>query len=300
MASRQMIHEMEVRLNTFLRTLISHPTFGQHELLWEFILIQDMSQHQCIERSRRKLESRKEFQYEDFTLYGPADLESIEVFFDHARQETQKISSSLERLARIIGQLRNKYLNLAEAVKIFDERFSQVQFLRPIYDQVLKRDYVLSQSIQPLGFSVFSLEILAAASTSDSVLSALDRPVAMIQQLKQQDSILINSRALLAKLTAKSGWPLGMFEEKRERDINAVRDRIYHTQNEVERLSNDVKYAHISLASELGGFHTSQGAELHRLIQTFTQRMIEHEKERLNYLERLAATTRRFTASHHP
>ncbi|VVT57886.1 uncharacterized protein SAPINGB_P005929 [Magnusiomyces paraingens] len=60
----QLFHEIQTRLNVFLRTLMAHPTFGAHELLWEFVLVQDISRDSVIERCRRKLQNAQESQME--------------------------------------------------------------------------------------------------------------------------------------------------------------------------------------------------------------------------------------------
>jgi hypothetical protein len=285
--SRQIIHQIEIQLTAFLRTLMSHPTFSTHELLWEFMLVQDLSRQQCIDRCRGKLESKKELQYEDFIVYTSGDLEAIEVFLTHAAEETGRVSLGLQKVARIVLLLQNNMFDMAESLEIFDEKLAEVEFLKPVYEHVLQRDFLSASTVQDHALTIFAHEMISTVGMSEAVLTALSQPIGLIHELKREEALLAKSQATLVKLNGKNGWPLGMFEEKRERDIKGAQDRVYTAQNTIRRLSNDIKYAHISLASELGGFHRAQQGELERAIEAYTMGMIRAEKERLQRLQRL-------------
>lgn len=47
-----------------------HPTFANHELLWEFVLVQDIEKESVIERCRRKLQNQQEHQMEKEEWWG--------------------------------------------------------------------------------------------------------------------------------------------------------------------------------------------------------------------------------------
>jgi hypothetical protein len=284
--SRQVIQEECLRLNAFIRALTNHPTFANHELLWEFLLVQDMSQQQSIERCRRKLESKRELQFEDITVYNSPDLDLIDVFFNHARNETQVLQFQLQRLARFLLRLENKSLDYTSAYRILESKLDAVEFFKPLR-QVLKPDFELAYSVADQSLKKLVLAMTSTASTSDVVIGALTQPLSLIQQLKAQELSLIRARATLDKLSNRGSWPLGMFEDKRLRDIKQTEDSIYITQNEIQRLSTDIKYSHITLATELGGFHRSQEHELFHAIKEFAETKLQAERERLQRLTRL-------------
>lgn len=269
-----------------------HPTFAEHELLWEFLLVQDLSQQQSIERCRRKLESKRELQFEDLTVYTVGDLELIEVFFNHARAETRLLQSQLTKLVRHLIKLKNKSFDCSSAYKILDAKLGQVEFLK-LFGSVMKPHFELTYTTYDNAMENLVIDMTSTVSTSDVMLFSLTQPLSLIQQLKAQELSLIRGRATLSKLSNKNSWPLGMFEDKRHRDIKQTEDSIYITQNEIQRLSNDIKYSHVTLAMELGGFHQSQEREVYRAIEEFTMTKIRAEKERLQRLLRLQRNIQR-------
>lgn len=284
--SREVIREVRVRLNSFLRILLTHPTFSSHELLWEFLLIQDFSKSQSIDRCRRKLESSRELQYDNIIVYDHTDLNIIKVFFQHAITEVEAIHTVLSHLTRVLLFVRAKMQDYSDSYDIFDRKLYEVNFLSKDYS-VINPDFKYAFSNMQQHFINFSYNILNVTNTSNSVISTLSQPLALISQLEQQLNVSVKNHNSLEKLNGKSGWMLGMFEEKRFRDIRQTEDKIYLTQNEIRRLSSDIKHAHIVSAYELGGFYTVQEAELRRIIKDFSSSMIRDHRERFNRLKRV-------------
>lgn len=284
--SRQIIHEVQFQLNSFLRVLLTHPTFNNHELLWEFLLIQDFSKSQSVERCRKKLESKKELNYDDVIVYNPGDLELIEVFFKHACEETERLHGGLKKLSTAIICLKNKLNDLAESNSIFWEKIFEVQFLSSQF-VVGKNDFELAYNIHGTSTLNFEYNTCALTNTAGSVITALHQPMGMISQLEQVNSQLYKNQGLLERLNNKNTWPMGMFEDKRDRDVKDTEEKIYNNHREIRRLSSDIKSSHIISASELGGFYNVQEAELKRTIEEFTIGMIKSEKEKFQRLERL-------------
>ncbi|CAN6603419.1 hypothetical protein TRVA0_002S02652 [Trichomonascus vanleenenianus] len=299
--SRQVIYETRVRLNMFLRILLAHPTFAAHELLWEFLLIQDLEKQQVIDRCRGKLESRKELQYEDITVYNSGDLELIKIFFDHASEETSRVSGSVNRLAKSVLAMMNKTYDYFEAHEIFWEKLRDIPFLvcpgiNSPSDVESTNDIELTFSVQDKTLSRFSYNVSGMASTARSVVTSLAQPMGLIYQLEAQESAFQKLKEALEKLNNKSSWPMGMFEEKKERSVKETQDKIYICQSEIQRLSSDIKAAHIASASELGGFYQVQEQELRTILKDFTEGMIKSQKERLQRLTRLQDKFKRFAS----
>lgn len=116
----QLFHEIQTRLNCFLRTLLMHPTFAQHELLWEFILVQDLSKDSIIERCRRKLQSHQETQMEreddsddsrekikpEFFFYRSEELDPILYFMQYAHEQLSKLARTAETISKNIQKIK--------------------------------------------------------------------------------------------------------------------------------------------------------------------------------------------------
>lgn len=291
--SRQIIHEVQARLNAFLRVLLTHPTYSGHELLWEFILIQDFSKSQSVERCRKKLENKKEANYEDSIVYHRGDLELIEIFFRHACDETERLNNALCRLSLCIINLQNKYNDLSQANYILGKKLFEVKFLANEYkDKIaLETDFKLTYRNEDKAIQDFGYNMSALTNTAGSVITALHQPMGMISQLENVNSQLYKNQLALERLNNKNAWPLGIFEDKRDRDIRETEDRIYLNQSEIRRLSSDIKSSHITSASELGGFYNVQEAEIRRSVEELTHGIIKAEREKLSRLKRLSAKT---------
>lgn len=286
--SRQVMHEIQSRLNAFLRIMMSHPTFSSHELLWEFLLIQEFSKDTNKDRCKRKLESEKDKQYNDLTVYNKGDLELVKTFFQHATRETKKVYETLAKLSTCSLKFKAKLQDLSDSHKVFSDKLTQVEFFHETFENSVAPYYNLANSIHGVrSLSTFCYDLSNMTTTTQSVIAALSHPLTLIEQLETQESTVYKLQLSLEKLNSKTSWPMGMFEEKRERDVKDAQDRIYVGQNDIRRLSSDIKYSHIVAASELGGFYIAQEEELKRVVGNFAQAQIRTGQERLMRLERL-------------
>ena len=189
-------------------------------------------------------------------------------------------------MVRHLLRLQNKMLDYTNAYKILDNKLGQLEFFKP-FNAIMNPHFELSYTVFDSAIDNLVSDMTSTATTSDVVIAALTQPLSLIQQLKAQELSLVRGRTTLSKLSNTNSWPLGMFEDKRQRDIKQTEDTIYITQNEIQRLSNDIKYSHVTLAVELGGFHQSQEREVVRAVKEFTITKIQAEKERLQRLLRL-------------
>lgn len=102
--SRAVLRDIQLRLNTFLSILMSHSTFATHEMLWEFILVPDISSEQMEQRSKLKAEARIETVRDE---YEPVeDLRAVEQFVDHAREMVRSVNYSTKSVTRRANALR--------------------------------------------------------------------------------------------------------------------------------------------------------------------------------------------------
>ena len=103
--SRAVLHDIQVRLDKFLRIMLAHSTFSTHELLWEFILVPEIQPEMMAERSLKKADIRAEKVKEE---YGPVeDVRTVELFVSHARDSIRGVNHSTKSVTRRVNSIRN-------------------------------------------------------------------------------------------------------------------------------------------------------------------------------------------------
>lgn len=285
----QLFHEIQIKLSTFLKVLTLHPTFVNHELLWEFLLVQDITRDNIIERCRRKLENQRELQLEDPAVYSSTELNLIEIFFTHAWKEISSLSQASHVLHQVMIKLAAKVEDYNTAYRLLSEMFSKMNHVRGNmkYDRLSQKIFVLASLSPEYVYNEFSVSLLSISGLIDSVLTTLQRPLASIKHLREKSQDLNSAREALEKLSAKNVWPMAVFEEKRAKDIQELNDKIYLCQNEISRLNNDVKNHHVTLASEIGTVYSIHENIMRGMIKSFSGRLIQSQKVSLERLQRI-------------
>lgn len=103
--SKAVLHDLQVRLDRFLKIMLAHSTFSTHELLWEFILFPEVQPEMMEERSRKKAETRGENIKEQ---YEPVeDVHEVESFVGHAREALRGVNHSTKSILRRVSNIRN-------------------------------------------------------------------------------------------------------------------------------------------------------------------------------------------------
>lgn len=478
----QLFNDVQIRLNVFLRALTMHPTFANHELLWEFVLVQDIEKESVIERCRRKLQNQQEYQIEKEEWWGssfhgttsksrsssisspsdrqitndekksdeprvnpPAqnssdpmrkssittslpilngeavsevlnpiksvtkkvslrnilggrasnstntpessdvdsqslvvpkpsnipipsnntnlnyslalprsptvgsnnqhnrdvsigstrstssssssnifffranDLEPIHYFIQYAHEQltklassTQKMCEGMQRITTTIDSCNQSVemaMDIARKLNLVNDSLTSSFHPKPVplfakYSssidekakdtktnvsevdfQYLQKAALLGSKISSVPYSDFSVGLHALSTVVSSASATLETPIGLIHQLKDREMTLSALHRTLEKTSGKNIWPLGIFEEKRVKDINDANDKIYLCQNEINRISTDIHRYHETLASEIGALYTIHEEELKRQIGRFVGRVIQDGKTRLKRLE---------------
>ena len=111
--SRAVLHDIQVRLDKFLKTMLNHSTFATHELLWEFILMPEIQPDMMAERSLKKSEIRQENISED---YSPIeDVRDVELFVTHARESVRPVNHNMKSIIRRVASIRNMSRGMAQS-----------------------------------------------------------------------------------------------------------------------------------------------------------------------------------------
>src|SRR5271170_7978707 len=95
--ARSALHFLEHQLDSFLSTLLRHPTVANHELLWEFFMVTDLRKDLIIERSKSKVENMTPAWEEEMPL---EETSASEMFFDHARAQVDQLRHSYQVVGR--------------------------------------------------------------------------------------------------------------------------------------------------------------------------------------------------------
>lgn len=102
--SRAVLRDIQIRLDGFLRVLLSHPTFSTHEMLWEFLLVPDIQQEKMAERSKLKAEALGDRVREEFEPVE--DVGDVERFVNHAREMVRSVNYALKSVIRRTNAMR--------------------------------------------------------------------------------------------------------------------------------------------------------------------------------------------------
>jgi PX domain len=95
--ARSVLHFLEKQLDSFLVTLLRHPTVATHELLWEFFMVADLRRDLIIDRSKSKVENMTPA----WDMETPLDDTSgLEIFFDHARGQVDRLRHAYQVVGR--------------------------------------------------------------------------------------------------------------------------------------------------------------------------------------------------------
>lgn len=103
--SRAALQDIQIRLDRFLKIMLSHSTFSTHELLWEFILFPEIQPDMMAERSRKKAEIRSENIRDE---YEPIDdVKDVESFVGYARETLRPVHHSTRSVLRRVTSIQN-------------------------------------------------------------------------------------------------------------------------------------------------------------------------------------------------
>lgn len=134
--SRSVLRDLQLRVDCFLKTLLTHSTFSTHELLWEFFLVPDLQQELMIERSKKKAEARMERIKEDFTPVE--DIRDVEMFVSFAKDSVRSINYACRSVTRRATALR---------YSLFGKSFAYTRGVGPTTDSRVDRSFRYIQTL---------------------------------------------------------------------------------------------------------------------------------------------------------
>ncbi|KAF5116762.1 hypothetical protein DV495_003620 [Geotrichum candidum] len=259
---------------------------------------QDIRRDSIIERCRRKLENARESQMEQQPqqlIFTSADSMAVEVFFDHAQQEIGQLSRASHNLHRAVVRLACKVDDYNTSFRILSDMVAKLKLIRgnaiPRYGRIEQKLAVLAAVQPPDAYHEFASSLYSVCAMVDDVMKTIRSPLAAISQLRDRETILISSRETLERVTSKSGpsWTNVFFEEKKRKETEELRDRIYIVQTEIDRISTDIRGQHVTLASEIGAVYGTHEQLMAQMVKVFTSKIIRSQRVSLERLERMKA-----------
>ncbi|KAI1503734.1 hypothetical protein F5X99DRAFT_88715 [Biscogniauxia marginata] len=279
--SRAVLKDMQIRADSFLRIMLSHPTFATHEMLWEFFLVPDLQADMMEQRSRLKAETRAEKVRDE--LEPLEDVREVEQFVDHARDMVRSVNYSTKSVARRANAMSVVTTDLYEAAKLLSRGVANLAFLPQTHISAFE---IYTQTLLPQASNpsyLFHNAFVALQSTIQAMLTALSRPPQLITQITASRKAIERSYNSLSRSTR---WPLGLLDETRQRLNEEKEEKARRTQVEVDDLGKELRYTQQTVASELAGWQEMHERMGRKAIKELAQGMLILERERLQGIRR--------------
>ncbi|KAK3394659.1 hypothetical protein B0H63DRAFT_426587 [Podospora didyma] len=279
--SRAVLKDLQIRMDWFLRILLSHPTFATHEMLWEFFLVPDLQLDTMAERSKLKADALAEKVHDE--LEPIQDLREVEQFVDHARDMVRSVhysTRSVARRANVVGNVAN---DLYDASQILAKAIDTLVFLPKSHISAFDT-YVRSLApSQSSPHTLFFATFLALYGNVEAILKALARPPQTIAKII---AIRREVERGYSSLNRSSRWPLGLLDDTRQRLNEEREEKARRQEIEAELLSKELRYTQQTVAGELAGWRDMHEKMGRKAIKDLAKGMLTAEKVRLDGLQR--------------
>lgn len=298
--SRSVLHDLQEKLDRFLKTLLAHPTFSTHEMLWEFFLVPELQPEMMADRSRTKAAVLRETIAEEFppvTLEGMRDTEQ---FVTHAQDMVRGVHVNTRSVIRRGHALQNSTSDLADAVSLCSTILSTFQeptnALPQAYTEAFTRysTYLSTSTSESSPLLQYLAALTSMDNTTAAILTSLSRPLALMSNLTSTNRTIARNRSSLlsSSLPRKFNLNLPGFEESRQKSVRDLEQKIHDGEVQASRLAREVSWNKDVVVGELAGWTTWREKVGRDAIRAFVKDTIVREKERGKRLERCLRTVR--------
>ncbi|MCJ1383108.1 hypothetical protein MMC17_006221 [Xylographa soralifera] len=279
--SRAVLHDIQVRLDKFLNTMLAHSTFSTHELLWEFILVPEIQPEMMGERSTKKAEIRAENVKDE---YEPVeDVRDVESFVGHARESIRGVNHSTKSVIRRVNSIRNTSSDFSISLDLATKSLSTLTFLPQVHISAFARYASTTTPYESDPFKLFHQDLQAVSSTILAILSSLSRPQTLITSLQSTQKAIDRHRGSLRR---SDRWPLGLLDETRKGIHLDAQERMEKSKEELRTIGCELRYTQQTVAGELAGWQDLHGRMAKRAIRRLASGMVVREKDRLDGMKR--------------
>ncbi|RDW76357.1 putative VPS9 domain protein [Aspergillus mulundensis] len=298
--SRAVLHNMQERLDRFLKILLSHPTFSTHELLWEFILVPELQPQMMADRSHRKAQALSESILEDHDPITPEGIREAEKFISHAQDMVRATHTHTLSLLRRGHVLQNATSDIADAMALAAAALATLKFptnaLPPSHIDAFTRyaSYLSTSTSDSSPLLQFLSTLSSIDTTTTAITSSLSRPLSLISSLNSSTRNLIRSRNALASSSLPRKFNLNFpgLEESRMRSLRDLQEKISNSEDQIARLSREISWNKDVVVGELAGWTTWREQIGREAIRAFVKSTLVREKERRRRLERCLRSVR--------
>ncbi|CAK7216746.1 hypothetical protein SBRCBS47491_002932 [Sporothrix bragantina] len=279
--SRTMLKDLQLRMDWFVRMMILHPTFAQHEMLWEFILVPDIQPDMMTQRSKLKAETRAEKVRDE--LEPLEDIREVEQFVDHARELVRGVNFSTKSVMRRTNAVSIAAADIRDAAALLSREVALIAFLPATHIsamEVYARSLVVPQAN---AYMHFRAAFLAIQSSVEAILTALGRPPRLILQIQATRK---QAEREYQSLSRSTRWPLGLLDDARQRLKEEREERARQSEAASEDLSRELRFTQQTVAAELAGWQDMHERIGRRAIRDLVRSMVVQEQDRLNVMQR--------------
>ncbi|KAJ5794265.1 hypothetical protein N7457_000864 [Penicillium paradoxum] len=298
--SRSVLHNLQERLDRFLKTLLTHPTFSTHEMLWEFFLVPELQPEMVADRSHRKAAVLTETIADEYAPISLEGMRDTEQFVTHAQEMVRGVHANTRSLIRRGHAMQNGASDLADAVMICSSVLSTLRAptnALPISHIEAFARYATYLSTSRSDSSPL-LQYLAALSSIDNTTSAilisLSRPLALMSSLSSTNRHIARSRSSLlsSSLPRKFNINLPGFEESRQKSVRDLEQKVRDGESESTRIAKEISWNKDVVVGELAGWTSWREKVGRDAIRAFVKDTLVREKERGKRLERCLRSVR--------
>ncbi|KAK1150240.1 hypothetical protein N8T08_000142 [Aspergillus melleus] len=292
--SRSVLHDMQEKLDRFLKILLSHPTFATHEMLWEFFLVPELHPEMMADRSRRKAQVLSESIVDDFEPITHDGMRETEQFVRHAQDMVRSVHANTRSLIRHGHALQNSAADVADAVTLCSATISTLKEPTNALPQSHVDAFARYASYLSTSSSDSSplLQLLAALTSVDNttaaILHSLSRPISLMSTLASANRSLARSRSSLVSSSLPRKFNLNFpgLEESRQKSVRDLESKIQESESQVAHVSREITWNKDVVVSELAGWTSWREKVGRDAIRSFVKATIVREKERGKRLER--------------
>lgn len=287
--SRAVLHYTQNQLDWFIKTMLGHPTFATHEMLWEFFLVPDMQSEMMEQRAKLKAQLLQESITEDYESVG--DVRDIEQFISHSREMVRSINAATRNLVKRGHALQHAHIDLADALAMLSLALSSLgkpaDMLPPSHVDAFSR-YVslLSSPSESSLLQCLTTSFTSFHATILAILSCLARPSVLINQMSAAQRALSRSRSTLSSQTLPRKFNFPGLEESRLKGAKETEKRIENGEREIESLGKELKWTRDVVAGELAGWTEWRERCGRDVLKSFVRGQVVKERERGRGLER--------------
>lgn len=283
--SRVVLRDVQLRLDNFFRSLLTHATFATHELVWEFFLMPEMDEDLFTERSKRKAEARVDNIKDD---YEPVtDTQEVENFVEHAREQIKGVSSATKKVVRSVNKARMLQNDLAESQQLASAALNTLNvFLPQRYLTAFERYTKLFAPSEswPLGQFYYSLHSIYSTSTAIQV--ATNRPAYLIGSMVSAQRIIDRSKNSISRSNRWTPNLGGIFEDAKMAVKKEAWEKAGKARGELESLASELRYTQQTIAGELAVWNDEHVRSTREVCRRLAREMIVKERAKLEGMKR--------------